>query len=166
MAITSKLIRILCDGGKTTDDLMHVADAMDRMSDAYEVFTLVDAMRGQKDSAIAAAVCDLATQILAGRESELQSRGYNPNEPRFYVYHHVGMTTGMVFYVGKGCGDRYADRRKRTKAWKEHVKQEGGYRAYIIRDGMTESEALQFELDEIAFHAPQNDLVNVRGLPN
>lgn len=47
-------------------------------------------------------------------------------EQKFYVYEHIRPDTGMVFYVGKGCGDRAINFNARSKKWKAVRKEAGG----------------------------------------
>lgn len=46
-------------------------------------------------------------------------------EQKFYVYEHIRIDTGAVFYVGKGCKSRAINFTARSKKWKQ-VKQEAG----------------------------------------
>ena len=40
-------------------------------------------------------------------------------EKIYYVYKWFLKDTGEVFYIGKGCGDRYKNTSKRNKKFKE-----------------------------------------------
>ena len=68
-------------------------------------------------------------------------------EANYYVYVHAGRDD-RVFYVGKGTGDR-AWSRVRHDVWKRYVdKYLGGeYSVHILRDNLTEEEALTVESD-------------------
>ena len=66
----------------------------------------------------------------------------------FYVYIHRKMDTGEIFYVGKGKGSRYKDSSSRNKHWK-HIVNKHGFAYEIIKDKLTEEEALSIELDKI-----------------
>lgn len=69
---------------------------------------------------------------------------------RYYVYLHTTADTGEVFYVGKGSGRRVRNRASRNAGWQE-TERARGFHAHIIRDGLTETEALAFEADVISF---------------
>lgn len=64
---------------------------------------------------------------------------------KFYVYTHKDKD-GNVFYVGKGTGSR-ADSRQRAPEWLEYVdkRSEGKFTVGIVRDGISEEDALEIE---------------------
>lgn len=64
---------------------------------------------------------------------------------KFYVYMHKD-TDGVVFYVGKGTGDR-AQSRDRPAEWREYVdtRSNGKVSVEIVRDGISEEDALDIE---------------------
>ena len=72
---------------------------------------------------------------------------------RFYVYVHKD-AQGKIFYVGKGTGDR-AESRDRGADWSHYVERilGGKYEVEIIRDGISEEDALQVEDAVMAEHA-------------
>lgn len=75
----------------------------------------------------------------------------------YYVYEHHD-PSGCVFYVGKGAGGR-ADSRDRHIVWHEYVRRIGGeYSVHVVREGLTEDEALELE-DEL-MHKHGFSLVN------
>ena len=76
----------------------------------------------------------------------------------YYVYFHRD-EADRIFYVGKGT-DRRAWSSARHPAWHKYVAERlsGKYKVEIHRDGMTESEAEQFEEQLIRKHGEQ--LVN------
>ncbi|WP_182102751.1 GIY-YIG nuclease family protein [Niallia taxi] len=75
---------------------------------------------------------------------------YDPDKvsktKKFYVYTHTD-PNGNVFYVGKGTGKRAWDK-DRHDMWKRYIgKFNGKYSVDIVKDGLTEDEALDFEDD-------------------
>lgn len=64
---------------------------------------------------------------------------------RFYVYTHKDKN-GVVFYVGKGTGDR-AHSSDRPAEWHEYVEKrsDGKFSIEIVRDGISEEDALEIE---------------------
>lgn len=84
---------------------------------------------------------------------------------RFYVYVHKD-AEGVVFYVGKGAGDR-AYSRDRPPEWNEYVNKKSGgkFSVEIVRDQISEEDALQIEdalmaeyattiINRVNMHAP------------
>jgi hypothetical protein len=73
---------------------------------------------------------------------------------RFYVYVHKD-AEGVVFYVGKGTGDR-AYSRDRPPEWNEYVSKKSGgkFSVEIVRDRISEDDALQIEDAVMAEYAP------------
>lgn len=63
---------------------------------------------------------------------------------QFYVYEWFVVATGEVFYVGKGCGNRYKSTLKRNKWFKDYVKA-FECEARIIKSFESEEEAFAFE---------------------
>jgi hypothetical protein len=68
----------------------------------------------------------------------------------FYVYVHRKATTGEIFYVGKGYGDR-AWHANRNSFWKK-VDAKHGHTVEIVLDGLQEWAALELEQGLIALH--------------
>ncbi|MFA5825674.1 MAG: hypothetical protein WC825_06845 [Gallionellaceae bacterium] len=64
---------------------------------------------------------------------------------KFYIYTHKDIS-GTVFYVGKGTGDR-ARSQERSPEWLEYLneKSEGKFFVEIVRDGISEEDALEIE---------------------
>jgi hypothetical protein len=71
----------------------------------------------------------------------------------FYIYEHIRPDTGMVFYVGKGCGKRLncgkAGGGKRNKHWKNVVSKAGGFDARKLVDNIDEELAFLVEEERI-----------------
>jgi len=71
----------------------------------------------------------------------------------FYIYEHIRPDTGMVFYVGKGCGKRLncgkAGGSKRNKHWKAVVAKAGGFDARKLVDNIDEELAFLIEEERI-----------------
>ena len=63
-------------------------------------------------------------------------------ENKYYVYLHRNFN-GEVVYVGKGAKTRVTSSTNRSSAWREAVK--GGYTYQILKDGMTNREAMILE---------------------
>lgn len=61
------------------------------------------------------------------------------------VYAHKRLSTGHVFYIGKGSGNRPNSKSKRNKYWQNIVSKDGGFNCEIIASGLTEKEAYFFE---------------------
>lgn len=61
---------------------------------------------------------------------------------KYYVYLHRTLC-GKVFYVGKGTGYRVKERGHRSKAW--HLFANKGYTYQIVKDSISEAEALELE---------------------
>jgi hypothetical protein len=75
-----------------------------------------------------------------------------------YVYEHIRLDTGKVFYVGKGRGQRLLKTSSRNQHWKNVVSKCGGFKAEIIANGLTEDEAFNFEKLLISQIKIQTDL--------
>ena len=73
----------------------------------------------------------------------------------FYVYIHRKATTGEVFYVGKGHGDR-AYEFGRNDHWNKTARKHG-FSVKIVETGLQEWYALELEMDLIALYG-RNDL--------
>lgn len=67
----------------------------------------------------------------------------------FYTYIHRRESDGVVFYVGKGQGDRMGSRKSRNRHWR-HVAAKHGFIASIVAPWPTEAEALAHEVALIA----------------
>lgn len=71
------------------------------------------------------------------------------NENRYYVYVHRDLN-GVVFYVGKGTGDRLKRKNYRSKGWNTIAK--NGFTWEVVKDSMTNSDALDYETALIELH--------------
>jgi hypothetical protein len=76
----------------------------------------------------------------------------------FYVYAHRKATTGEIFYVGKGYGNR-AWSKRRSEYW-HNVANKYGLCVEIVASGLQEWYAFELEKELIAFHGRPN-LVNM-----
>lgn len=65
-------------------------------------------------------------------------------ERKFYVYVHRRASDGVIFYVGKGCGDRLAKYDNRNRHWRNVVAKHG-FSAEIVADNLSEPCALSHE---------------------
>ena len=79
-------------------------------------------------------------------------------ENRYYVYLHKIASTGEVFYVGKGCGNRLLCSSKRNKIWNE-ITSKNKWVAEKHTEYLTEEHAANLEVTLIAQIAP---IANVR----
>lgn len=77
---------------------------------------------------------------------------------RFYVYRHIRLDTGEVFYVGKGSGRRAWEKYNRSFKWHE-IADNFGYRIEIIFNYLIESEAFAIERKFISFYRNQGHLL-------
>lgn len=62
-----------------------------------------------------------------------------------YVYLHRRLDNGLVFYIGKGTGDRAKRNNYRNKKWKNTVSEAGGYTVEYIKENLTSQEAIEIE---------------------
>jgi hypothetical protein len=67
----------------------------------------------------------------------------------YYVYAHRKATTGEVFYVGKGYGNRAGSKRYRNQHWQNVVKKHG-FTVEILESGLQEWAAFEIEIAFIA----------------
>lgn len=76
------------------------------------------------------------------------------NTREFYVYLHRKATTGKVFYVGKGHGNRAFEKR-RNNHWKNTVAKHG-YTVEFYATGLQEWYAFELEKELIAYYGREN----------
>jgi len=79
----------------------------------------------------------------------------------YYVYLHRQKDTGIVFYIGKGTRRRAWVKSRRSLQWNNIINQHD-YVVEILRDNLSETEALSFE--KYLITNPQKDwkLINIR----
>lgn len=65
-------------------------------------------------------------------------------ENKFYVYEWYNLDNNEVFYVGKGCNNRYKNIKDRNKEFIKYVKN-NKVSVRIVKDKMTEKEAFEYE---------------------
>lgn len=70
------------------------------------------------------------------------------NDRKFYVYVHMRATDDSVFYVGKGCGQRYKTSNGRNQYWHRTVAKYG-FVSEIVKENLTFEEANQQEIQLI-----------------
>lgn len=80
---------------------------------------------------------------------------------KYYVYLHKRKDNGVVFYVGKGSGERYK-RTKRYKNWQKIYNEAGGFYSEIYKENISENEALELETELITNPSKDWCLVNQR----
>lgn len=70
---------------------------------------------------------------------------------RFYVYEHLTVDSGSVFYVGKGTGKRayIANHYHRNQHWLRHVAKHGGFSVRIVASSVSEEFAFLVEIERI-----------------
>jgi hypothetical protein len=73
----------------------------------------------------------------------------------FYVYEHIRPDTDIVFYVGKGTGDRIRERRGRNIYWQRVVAKAGNFKSVKI---------VKTENEELAFLAEQERIDQLKRL--
>ncbi len=74
----------------------------------------------------------------------------------YYVYIHRKATTGEVFYVGKGHGNRAYSHRNRNRMWQRVVKRHG-ITVEIVIEGIQEWYAFELEKDLITSYGRRSD---------
>lgn len=76
----------------------------------------------------------------------------NKNPHRFYVYEYYSKTDNLIFYVGKGCGDRYRRISKyaRSKDFLDYYHSHD-CSVRIIESDLTNDEASALEIERIAY---------------
>lgn len=69
---------------------------------------------------------------------------------KYYVYQHKRLKDGSIFYIGKGTNGRLNSDGRRNQHWHNIVKKDGGFTAEIIKDNLTNEEALKLEVKVIS----------------
>lgn len=67
---------------------------------------------------------------------------------KYYVYRHIRLSNGTVFYVGKGCGSRAWSKHSRNPHW-NHTYKKHGMRVEIVADNLDEKSSLDLEVVKI-----------------
>jgi hypothetical protein len=82
----------------------------------------------------------------------------------FYVYEHWRLDRDECFYVGKGCRSRAYARNGRNSHWQNIVakleRTGSSYEVKIVACGLSEDDAIKFEVDRISFWRDLVDLSN------
>ena len=78
----------------------------------------------------------------------------------YYVYLHKKATTGEVFYIGKGKGNRAWSRESRNKFWKA-VEKKHGFIVEIFMDNIQEWYALELEKELICKYGRRNNSTGI-----
>lgn len=74
-------------------------------------------------------------------------------EQKYYVYKWFIESTGEIFYIGKGSGDRYKDTNKRNQIFKQEYYQKYlDCKSEIIQYFSTEDEAFSYEKELITYY--------------
>lgn len=63
----------------------------------------------------------------------------------FYVYKWYNLDNNDIFYIGKGCRNRYKDKKHRNKKFLEYIEQNPNVKSEIIKTFDNEDEAFLFE---------------------
>lgn len=69
-------------------------------------------------------------------------------DKQFYVYVHMKSTDDSVFYVGKGCKNRYKKKQGRNQYW-QRIVAKYGFVAEIVKSNLTFEEANAYEIELI-----------------
>ena len=59
----------------------------------------------------------------------------------YYVYKHIRLKDGSTFYIGKGKGERFSSENGRNGYWNRIVRNDKGFKAEIIKEGLGNEEA-------------------------
>ena len=86
---------------------------------------------------------------------KIQLPKYKPLD--YYVYIHRKLTTGEIFYIGKGKNDRYKCLQNRSKFWK-NIASKHGLLIEIYQDGLQEWYAFELEKELIDLYGRRDSL--------
>jgi len=64
---------------------------------------------------------------------------------KYYVYAHINITTNIIFYVGKGFGNRDISKRGRSKYW-HRIVDKYGYDVIRLEDELSNLDSLEKEI--------------------
>lgn len=79
----------------------------------------------------------------------------------YYIYQHIRLDNGLIFYVGKGCNDRAFSKKDRNKYW-HHIVNKYGYDVQIIQKNLSLEQSWSEERKLIKQYRDIGiDLVNV-----
>lgn len=81
-------------------------------------------------------------------------------QAKYYVYVHRD-SSGEVFYVGKGTGNRDTSSKFRNTLWDRRVRQDGNFWVERVADNLFEDQALQLEAKLLTSFDSKN-LVNIK----
>jgi len=76
---------------------------------------------------------------------------------KFYVYAHIRLDTGEIFYVGKGIRNR-CHRKERNQHWK-HIAEKAGYSIKFLEENLEENQAFELERFWIKFYKEKGQCV-------
>jgi hypothetical protein len=77
----------------------------------------------------------------------------------YYVYKHIRLKDGSIFYIGKGKGLRFESEKGRNEYWNRIVRKDGGFTAEIVKENLTNEEACDLEkklISEIGLNSLSN----------
>ena len=67
----------------------------------------------------------------------------------YYVYCHKRLKDDSIFYIGKGKGERFNSEAGRNQYWNRIVKKDGGFKAEIVKENLTNEDACKLEIKMI-----------------
>lgn len=67
----------------------------------------------------------------------------------YYVYQHKRLKDDSIFYIGKGKDERFNSEKGRNQYWNRIVKKDGGFKVEIIKEGLTNNQACELEIEMI-----------------
>lgn len=82
------------------------------------------------------------------------------NSEKYYLYRHIRLDTGNVFYIGIGTGRRAWKKENRNKHW-HNIVNAAGYEVEILMGGLTRDIAIGKEKEFIALYGEM--LCNMTG---
>lgn len=68
---------------------------------------------------------------------------------KYYVYSHIRLDTGDIFYIGKGCNNRAWHKYNRGNHW-DNIVNKAGYVVKMVKDNMTEGDSIELEIELIS----------------
>ena len=140
LELLDQLTRDRCDSNELVD---FASRTLDELTDAEQTIVWTDTQWHGRYKSFVRALGELPKVIPKGKVGRRD----------FYVYVHRD-SNGQVFYVGKGTG-RQAWSKDRDALWHRYVetRSAGEYTVEIVREGLLEREAEQFESDLITEHS-------------